>query len=207
MAEPASGPSRREREAARHRAEILAVAESLFSEKGYFQTTMEEVARAAEFAVGSLYKFFKSKDDLYAAVLTENANDIEPIARRALDEASSPFEAIERYMRTRFEIFWSKPCFFRLFYEEALGSLLGSGTGVAPELVSRYEAFVQYVGRFFGRAMDAGQFRRMNPELAAFLLEGHLRGYLTYISRDLSRPRDVADEDAAIALFLGSMQP
>ena len=207
MADPAPGLSRREREAARHRQEIHSVAESLFSEKGYFQTTMEEVARAAEFAVGSLYKFFKSKDDLYAAVLVENANVIEPIVRHALGAAASPRESVERYMRARFDIFWSKPAFFRLFYEEALGSLLGSGTGITPELSRRYEMFVLDLSRFFERAMDDNRFRRMNPVLAAYLLEGHLRGYLTFISRDVSRPRDLEDEDAAVALFLGSMEP
>jgi len=54
-------PPRREREKLRQRQEMLAVALNLFSKKGYHNVSMHEVAERAEFAIGTLYKFFRTR--------------------------------------------------------------------------------------------------------------------------------------------------
>jgi len=64
-------PSRREREKLRQRQEILDVALNLFSKKGYHNISMHEIAKEAEFAIGTLYKFFRNKEDLYQAIEEE----------------------------------------------------------------------------------------------------------------------------------------
>lgn len=63
--------SRRDREQLRHRAEILAGAEAVFAQKGFHNATMEDIAQKAEFAIGSLYKHFKSKESIFQAVFEE----------------------------------------------------------------------------------------------------------------------------------------
>jgi TetR/AcrR family transcriptional regulator len=63
--------SRKERELQRHRWEILRVALKMFSESGFHGVTMQDIARESEFAVGTLYKFFNNKEDLYGALLME----------------------------------------------------------------------------------------------------------------------------------------
>ncbi len=61
---------RRERERLRQREELLTAALDLFSEKGYHNVSMHEIAQRAEFAVGTVYKFFRNKEDLYKALIT-----------------------------------------------------------------------------------------------------------------------------------------
>ena len=60
---------RRERERLRQREELLAAALELFSEKGFHNVSMHEIARKAEYSVGTLYRFFKDKEDLYKALI------------------------------------------------------------------------------------------------------------------------------------------
>lgn len=62
---------RRERERLRHRQEILAAAHKLIEERGIEGLTVDDVAREAEFAVGSIYRHFRSKEELIEALLTE----------------------------------------------------------------------------------------------------------------------------------------
>ncbi|MBN2132467.1 MAG: TetR/AcrR family transcriptional regulator [Sedimentisphaerales bacterium] len=57
--------SRRQRERRRHKEEILAAALKLFSEKGFHDVSMQEIAAEAEFATGTLYNFFASKEALF----------------------------------------------------------------------------------------------------------------------------------------------
>ena len=60
---------RRERERAQHRCEILDAAERVFVSKGYEAATVEEIAKGAEFSVGTLYQFFAGKRELYECVI------------------------------------------------------------------------------------------------------------------------------------------
>ena len=56
---------RKEREFNLRRAEILEQAEKIFAAKGFHNTTVAEIAGASGFAVGTLYQFFESKEQLY----------------------------------------------------------------------------------------------------------------------------------------------
>lgn len=64
MSDPAPHPPRRERERLRHRQEILDAALRVCAMRGVEGVTVEHVAREAEFAVGSIYRHFRSKDEL-----------------------------------------------------------------------------------------------------------------------------------------------
>jgi AcrR family transcriptional regulator len=70
-----------------HRAEILAAAEALLVERGLDGTTMEDIARKSEFAVGSLYRFFASKEELVEALVIARtevfATSLEALAANA----------------------------------------------------------------------------------------------------------------------------
>jgi AcrR family transcriptional regulator len=52
--------SRREREKLRQRQEMLDAAVKLFSKDGYHNVSMLKIAQEAEFAIGTLYKFFRN---------------------------------------------------------------------------------------------------------------------------------------------------
>jgi AcrR family transcriptional regulator len=59
---------RKEREKEARREEIINAAEQLFFERGLSTSTMDEVAAAAELSKGTLYLYYRSKEDLYLAV-------------------------------------------------------------------------------------------------------------------------------------------
>ena len=67
--------TRKERERVRHRTEIIRAAEAIFAEKGFHGATIEDIARRAEFAVGTIYNFFKGKEDLYVHVIEKIAQN------------------------------------------------------------------------------------------------------------------------------------
>lgn len=73
MTDPNPRPTRRERERQRHRQEILEAARAIVADRGLEHVTVEQVARQAEFAVGSIYRHFASKEELILAVLGDFA--------------------------------------------------------------------------------------------------------------------------------------
>ena len=52
-----------------HRGSILAAAERLFAEKGIEKTTMDDIARVAEYSKATLYVYFQSKEEIVNAIL------------------------------------------------------------------------------------------------------------------------------------------
>ena len=59
---------RKSREREMRRQQIMVAAKRVFTQKGYEKSTMEDIAREAELSPGTLYLYFKSKDELYASL-------------------------------------------------------------------------------------------------------------------------------------------
>lgn len=68
--------SRRERERQERRAAILQAAQGLFYEKGFGATTMDEIAERSEHGKGTIYNYFKGKDDLYVSIIEEGFREL-----------------------------------------------------------------------------------------------------------------------------------
>ncbi len=85
---PADKPAARGRRRKEARpAELTAAALSLFAEKGYAATRLEEVAARAGVSKGTLYLYFDSKEALFKAVITEG---ILPV----MEQGEATFEAL-----------------------------------------------------------------------------------------------------------------
>lgn len=63
--------SRKERERFIKRGEILHAATQLFAEKGFMNTTIDDIAEKAEFGKGTIYNYFSSKEEMFSVILEE----------------------------------------------------------------------------------------------------------------------------------------
>ncbi|MBA8796247.1 AcrR family transcriptional regulator [Friedmanniella endophytica] len=76
----------RERKAARNRQRMTEVALALFLEHGYDETTMEQIAEAAEVGTSTLYRYFPTKDQLLLDPLVEAMDPTPRLRERPADE-------------------------------------------------------------------------------------------------------------------------
>ena len=86
--------TRREREKLRQKREILDAALELFCERGFQNVSMLEIAKKSEFAVGTLYKFFNDKEDLYKTLILEQSNKFHEALTEAIEEAESEIDKL-----------------------------------------------------------------------------------------------------------------
>lgn len=192
--------SRKEREFLRHRGEIISTAERVFSEKGYVSTTMEEIARQTEFAVGTLYKFFDNKADLHAEILRTKLDQLEQEAYAVIEAGATPLEKIERYFSLRIEFFWGNREFFRLF-QETTGTVCDSRSGASPDILERYQRFLSRIEAVFDEGIKAKQFRSLGRQVLTLSLEGLLRAYLTHLGRQTDPQRNPEEEKRLFEVF------
>ena len=60
---------RKEREKLARKTEIINAAEKIFFKKGFENSTMDDIAKEAEFTKKTLYSYFKSKEELYFEIM------------------------------------------------------------------------------------------------------------------------------------------
>ena len=175
--------SRKERERERHRLEILKAAERVFIRKGYHAATMEEIAQEAEFAVGTLYNFFKSKDDLYARVIDGIAQNFTKQFKANVLSTDDPEQAIATLIELRLTHFEDHRGFFRVFLEMAPGSHVDPTRAFPEDCAALYERYVGAVTEIFKRGISQHVFDETDPMYLALCLEGVINAFVAYWSK------------------------
>jgi AcrR family transcriptional regulator len=88
----------------RREAEVIEAAIAIFHERGYSDTSVEEIANALGILKGSLYYYIDSKEDLLFAIVRDVHEDVERLLAEALeDDGSTPLERLRRYIRSQTE--------------------------------------------------------------------------------------------------------
>ncbi len=77
---------RKEREKEQRRNSIIDAAEEIFFEKGIENATMDEVAKKAEFSKGTLYLYFKNKDEILHAIIARGLEILRNMFKKAADK-------------------------------------------------------------------------------------------------------------------------
>jgi TetR/AcrR family transcriptional regulator len=152
---------RRERERLRKRKEMLAAALELFSEKGYHNVSMAEIAQSAEFAIGTLYNFFKNKEDLYKALMLELADTFHEELTRAIEKPGDATEKLRNYVRAKGEIFRANVAMIRLYFGETRGASFNVMAGLDSEIRERHSAFMKNLASVFEKGMKSKQLKKI----------------------------------------------
>lgn len=173
------GATRRERERLRHRAEILEAARKVVEAKGLAGLTVEEVAREAEFAVGSIYRHFRSKDEMVELLVVHLA---EPLCEEieALAAADGPFEAqLERLVRTVHEHLVEDRPLLQAFYAAA-GPVPSEGTEAGDRLRAMRCRIVESAAQVLRNGQRQGFLVERDPMALALALLALLSGALRW---------------------------
>jgi TetR/AcrR family transcriptional regulator len=170
---------RREREKLRQREEMLAAALALFSDKGYHNVSMQEIAEKAEFAVGTLYKFFRNKEDLYKALISEQADRFHAALTEALAAEGGAVERLRGYVRAKGRIYMDNAACIRLYFAENRGASFNIKAGLDSEIRERCELVLRRLETVFAEGMDSGVFRRAaEPYHLALALDSLCNAFL-----------------------------
>ena len=78
-----------------HRGSILAAAERLFAEKGTEKTTMDDIAREAEYSKATLYVYFQSKEEIINAILLSGMVLLKKKIHEAIESHSDWYQAYD----------------------------------------------------------------------------------------------------------------
>lgn len=173
QATESASPTRKERERARHRREILDTAEKLFAEKGFHGATTEEIARRAEFAVGTLYKFFSSKEEIYTAVLMEGVRlRLEAIRRLCNDPDLTPTQVLDRYFDGKALFATERADFLKVLLREHFGGRPMLSPESQAGVLAAFDEGTLLLAGVVEKGVRRGEFRKLPARETILALEG-----------------------------------
>jgi AcrR family transcriptional regulator len=98
---------------------ILASALNVFADKGYQSATIQEISKSAEVSEGTIYEYFKNKEDLLFSTLERQFRNNLTLLDE-LFEMRTPLRKLKRFMRYHFTIYLTQPGFVKIFLFDAI---------------------------------------------------------------------------------------
>ncbi len=165
---------------------ILDAAARLFARHRFHEARMDDIAAAATVGKGTVYRYFKDKEELYLALLERAACGISARLREETSHAGDPRARLEGVIRAILGYFDDNPHLFDLIQHAEVTS--------RPEALLPWHRWRDEVGdrvrEIFQDAHRTGAFRVTDPELASLIFLGGLRSVIRFGARP--RPADIA---------------
>lgn len=148
---------------------IVDAALAIAAAKGFEQATTAEIAQQAGVAEGSIYNYFRTKDDLLIHMVGQYASSFLRLLEDEIGAEQEALKKLERLISFHIRFFTQEGNIFQVIFGKA------PGTRVRMARIIRV-AIMPYVGmleRIIGDGIRQGQIRKVNPQVAAsFLLGG-----------------------------------
>lgn len=148
------------------RKQVVDAAAKSFALFGYKATTMDQVARIANVAKGTIYTFFTNKEELFDEILRSIIADMKRISEQEVDENKSFFENVYQSMDALLVYRREHELLIKLFQE-----VRDFGTPQAKEGLEKIEsAILDYLERQISRAVERKEIRSFDPKVISFVL-------------------------------------
>jgi AcrR family transcriptional regulator len=181
----------------------LKTAAKIFSNKGYHQTTVDEIARALGVAKGTIYYHFKNKEELYLAIIREGVYLLEEQMRLDISGANTAAGKIKKLIGSMLAFIEDKKDLVFLFLKELYG------TGIQrEELAKMISGSLGLIRVVIEEGVKDGSFKKVDPEITTSSLFGMIIiSALHYISYARSIPHAQVSASIEQVFFAGILWP
>jgi AcrR family transcriptional regulator len=159
------------------RRKISDTAARLFATKPFHKVRLDDVAAAAQVGKGTLYIYFKSKEDLYVSLVSEGFTQLVEQLKNVSD--LSPQEALTQIIRQLVIFSFAHPNFFEMM--RTVPQLTNHSA-----LLRMRKELSELITRTLKRGIKAGIWSDPSPELTAIIIPGMLRSAMLYGPRELN---------------------
>jgi AcrR family transcriptional regulator len=156
---------RKEREKERRRQQIIVAAKRVFSEKGFNKATMEDIAKEAELSPGTLYLYFKNKEELYASLSLRILQYLHIRVTHVNKERSlSPDQKLSALMEAMYDVYDFDPLIIiNMFHLQSSETLKNLSESLLAEIKELSQKSIGAIAKIFEEGMEKGIYIDRHP--------------------------------------------
>jgi TetR/AcrR family fatty acid metabolism transcriptional regulator len=185
------------------RERVITTAVKMFAKKGFFRTTVDDIAHAANVAKGTLYLYFKDKESLYLATMEKHFDravtvltEIETAERSAEDKMRDIASQFMDYMTGLKDA-------YPVFTFENLHTTGRIMKKIRPLVMPRIIQMTQIISRIVEEGITRGEFIDVEPRIAAFYFLSTIR---TAFFGESFMPEIFSDKDVVLKMFFKGLK-
>jgi AcrR family transcriptional regulator len=145
----------------------------IFSKFGFQKTTVDEIAKAAHKAKGSVYYYFRNKEELFQSVVEKEFSTLQRELIRAVEEGETGKMKLTNYITTRMKVLGELSNMYEALKNEYLNYL-----GFVERIREKYDnEEVTLVKSILVQGMKNGEFEQSDEVQTAFVIVRALKGF------------------------------
>jgi AcrR family transcriptional regulator len=146
--------------------QIIDSATNSFSLYGYKATTVDQVAKMANVGKGTIYTFFKNKEELFDEIVNRLIMEMKRVADESVKPSQSFYENVHRALYKLLEFRKEHQLTIKLSQEAR-----DLGTPAVLDMMARMEtAIINYIKDKVVLAVQKGEIKECDPEMTAFIM-------------------------------------
>ena len=167
-----------------HAAQILEAGEKLFAKKGFYPTTMEEVARAAGLAKGTIYLHFDDKRDLFFSIIEKKLDILLEKIEKEMRKDEFPSQRIKLAIGIHLRFLEENRDFFKIM--QALPESLKQEMErkLKGRVIEKQSRYVEILDQLIRKGIRNQEIKSLDSRKLAVILVGMMHSLTIYwISR------------------------
>ena len=156
---------------------ILKAAEKVFSKYGFYKAKMYKIAELAGISVGTMYRFFKSKEELYSEVLKSKLANLEAQVKNNI-KRKEPEEALMAYISTVVDFFEREKDFLKIFIRDFGGFPVSELEEERFKLSQWYQNYIEELSKIVKTGIEKGIFKEYEPLEVILIISGAMKNLI-----------------------------
>jgi AcrR family transcriptional regulator len=197
-----SAPSlldRKQRHRLLRKTDIIRAAEHVFALKGFHKATIQDIARQAQYATGTVYLYFEDKNSLYFSIVVEKIKRLVHILKLKTSQVNGARKKLEAAIMESLLYFQEDKDFFRIFVQEE--SPFSIKSRLAKTAISRERK--DFSVTLIREAQAEGLLRKDTPpERISDMLESIITAFIFSWCEEGGKPAENLKEAAAMIMDL-----
>ena len=197
---------RKEREKERRRQQIIVAAKRIFSKKGLSKTTMEDIAKESELSPGTLYLYFKNKEELYASLSLRILQFLSIRVSQVIKEhGEGPSEKLDRLIEAMYEVYEFDPMvIINMFHLQSSETLKNLSPELLAEIKILSKKALGHIAGIFKEGIEQGVFIDRHPTALADIFWSLFSGVILWEASKnvINKDKDYLRSTLAVAFDL-----
>ncbi|NQS88405.1 TetR/AcrR family transcriptional regulator [Patescibacteria group bacterium] len=163
-----------------HNSQIMEAAESIFAEKGFYLTTVEEIAQKADLGKGTIYLHFENKRGLFLSIIERKLDILLKKIEEGIKEGDSPAEKIRLATEIHFKFLEKNRNFFKIIHIFSNQFKKGMGEELFKKVVVKNSRYLEILQTLIERATKKKEIKSLNSKKLAVILVGIVHSLTVY---------------------------